>query len=68
MEQSSIRSIQMDSQNYPKFFSQSKQQAIFRCKYCDSKTVNAKTPSGITLYYCCDKFCNFYGKIVSKVV
>ena len=67
MEQLSIRSIQTDYQNYPKFFTQSKQQAILRCKYCDSKTVETKTPSGITLYYWCDKLCNFYGKIVSQI-
>ncbi len=48
--------------------SQSKQQVILRCKHCDSKVVEAKTPSGTTLYYCCNKFCNFSGKIVSQII
>ena len=65
MNQFSIRSTGTDYQNYSEFFNQSKQQAILRCKYCDSKIVEIKTPSGTTLYYCSDKFCNFYGKIVS---
>ncbi len=68
MKQFSIRSIQTDYQKYSKFFSQSKQQEILRCKYCDSKTVETKTPSGTTLYYCGGKFCNFYGKIVSNII
>ena len=58
-------SIRTDYQKYPKFFSEAKQQTILRCGYCDSETVETKTPSGTTLYYCRDKFCNFYGKIVS---
>ena len=56
--------MRADYQNYPKFFTQSKQQTILRCTHCDSKTVETKTQGGNTLYYCSDKFCNFYGKIV----
>ncbi|MFQ5572639.1 MAG: hypothetical protein ACE5EJ_00150, partial [Nitrosopumilaceae archaeon] len=48
--------------------SQSKQQVIIKCKHCDSKTVEAKTPSGTTLYYCRSKFCNFSGKIASQII
>ncbi len=68
MKQSSIRSIRTAYQNYSTIFSQSKQQVILRCKYCDSKAVEAKTPNGTTLYYCCSKFCNFSGKIVSQII
>ena len=68
MKQSSIRSVHTAYQNYPTFFSQSKQHVILRCKYCDSKAVEAKTPSGTTLYYCSGKFCNFSGKIVSQII
>jgi len=48
--------------------SQSKQQVIIKCKHCDSKVVKAKTPSGTTLYYCSNEFCNFSGKIVSQII
>jgi len=66
MKKSLIRLSRTDPQNYKIISSQSKQQVIIKCKHCDSEAVKAKTPSGTTLYYCCSKFCNFSGKIVSR--
>ena len=66
MKKSPIRLSQTAPQNYKIISSQSKQQVIIKCKHCDSEAVEAKTPSGTTLYYCCNKFCNFSGKIVSR--
>ena len=68
MKKSPIRLSRTAPQNYKIISSQSKQQVIIKCKHCDSKAVEAKTPSGTTLYYCCDKFCNFSGKIVSQII
>jgi len=41
---------------------------IIKCKHCDSKAVKVKTPSGTTLYYCCNEDCNFSGKILSLII
>ena len=41
---------------------------IIKCKHCDSKAVKVKTPSGTTSYYCCNKACNFSGKILSLII
>jgi len=68
MKKSLIRLSRTDPQNYKIISGQSKQQVIIKCKHCDSEAVEAKTPSGTTLYYCCNKFCNFSGKIVSQII
>ena len=68
MKKSLIRLSRTDPQNYKIISGQSKQQVIIKCKHCDSEAVEAKTPSGTTLYYCCGEFCNFSGKIVSQII
>jgi len=68
MKKSLIQLSRTAPQNYKIISSQSKQQVIIKCKHCDSEAVEVKTPSGTTLYYCCGKFCNFSGKIVSQII
>ncbi len=68
MIQSATRLSRRDYQNYSIISRKSKQKIIIKCKHCDSKAVEAKTPSGTTLYYCCNEFCNFSGKITSQII
>jgi len=32
------------------------------CIHCDTKLIEAKSEQGTALYYCKNKFCEFYGK------
>jgi len=67
MKQSQTRLTRTAFKNSPIISSQSKQQVIIKCKYCDLKAVKAITPNGTTLHYCANKSCNFSGMIVSQI-
>jgi len=58
-------SIQKGFQSSKNIFRQPKQQGISKCKHCSSTAEKVITPNGTILYYCCNKSCNFSGKIIS---